>query len=278
MTRNQKVSIDMLKFWADLAPSFGMIGTMIGLVGMLKNMDDLKGIGDSFAIALLTTLWGAVVAYVIAKPWAEKIRGVLKSDVQTNQLILEGALLIKANTNPRLIADIRVGSRQRPGRRWLRMNKARPASDIAWLQDNTIEGEVDLEEASYEPKALALDDEQDCPNLAAPWMATFSDLGTLLMAFFVLILARSVVDSPRMEMVMGSVAKAFGVERKVPKLEIPMAETMLETDYTPAEAERTINSDATQDSKDTTQEFIKQMTERRRSQISKETIFRYLRN
>ena len=93
-------------------------------------------------------------------------------------------------------------------------------------------------------------------------MATFSDLGTLLMAFFVLILARSVVDSPRMEMVMGSVAKAFGVERKVPKLEIPMAETMLETDYTPAEAERTINSDATQDSKDTTQEYIKQMTER----------------
>ena len=114
MTRErEKVSIDMLKFWADLAPSFGMIGTMIGLVGMLKNMDDLKGIGDSFAIALLTTLWGAVVAYVIAKPWAEKLEGYSKSDVQTNQLILEGALLIKANTNPRLIAD-RLSSRLAP--------------------------------------------------------------------------------------------------------------------------------------------------------------------
>ena len=44
----EKVTVDMLKFWADVAPSFGMIGTMIGLVGMLKNMDDLKGIGDSF--------------------------------------------------------------------------------------------------------------------------------------------------------------------------------------------------------------------------------------
>ena len=61
---------------------------------------------------------------------------------------------------------------------------------------------------------------------------------------------------------MGSVALAFGVERIVPKLEIPMGETLLETDYTPSDAENTIASDATQNSDDTTQEFIKQMTER----------------
>ena len=130
--------------------------------------------------------------------------------------------------------------------------------------------EVDLEggqsegalEDHAEPKAPEVSPDEPCPSLAPPWMATFSDLGTLLMAFFVLILARSVVDSPRMETVMGSVALAFGVERKVPKLEIPMGETLLETVYTPAEAERTIDSDATQNSKDTTQEYIKQMTER----------------
>ena len=103
----------MLKFWADVAPSFGMIGTMIGLVGMLKNMDDLKGIGDSFAIALLTTMWGAIIAYTLCKPWAEKLEGYSARDVQTNQLIVEGALLIKANTNPRLIAD-RLSSRLAP--------------------------------------------------------------------------------------------------------------------------------------------------------------------
>ena len=106
----EKVTVDMIKFWADVAPSFGMIGTMIGLVGMLKNMDDLKGIGDSFAIALLTTLWGAFVSYVICKPWAEKLEGYSKTDMLINQLILEGSLLIKANTNPRLIAD-RLSSR-----------------------------------------------------------------------------------------------------------------------------------------------------------------------
>jgi len=109
----EQVYVDMLKFWADVAPSFGMIGTMIGLVGMLKNMDDLKGIGDSFAIALLTTMWGAMIAYTLCKPWAEKLEGYSKIDVQTNQLILEGALLIKANTNPRLIAD-RLSSRLAP--------------------------------------------------------------------------------------------------------------------------------------------------------------------
>lgn len=133
------------------------------------------------------------------------------------------------------------------------------------MSDATLDGpELDAAaEESFEPEAPALNMvEDDCPSMAPPWMATFSDLGTLLMAFFVLILARSVVDSPRMETVMGSVALAFGVERIVPKLEIPMGETLLETDYTPSDAENTIASDATQNSDDTTQEFIKQMTER----------------
>lgn len=119
------------------------------------------------------------------------------------------------------------------------------------------------EDEDYETRAQTINlDEIDCPSLAPAWMATFSDLGTLLMAFFVLILAQSVIDSPRAEEVMGSLQLAFGVERIVPKLEIPMGETLLETQYTPSEAENTILDDATQNSDDTTQEFIKQMTER----------------
>ena len=124
--------------------------------------------------------------------------------------------------------------------------------------------EIDPNE-SEQPKGAevgAIDDTDPCPSLAPPWMATFSDLGNSPDGLFCIILARSVVDSPRMETVMGSVALAFGVERKVPTLVIPMGETLLETQHTPAEAERTIDSDATQNSKDTTQEFIKQMTER----------------
>ena len=130
-----------------------------------------------------------------------------------------------------------------------------------------VVSDPDLEEKepeeSYESAGEAIDtNETDCPIQSPPWMATFADLGTLLMAFFVLILAQSVIDSPRAEEVVGSLALAFGVERIVPDLEIPMGETLLETQYTPSEAENTILDDATQSSDDTTQDYIKQMTER----------------
>jgi chemotaxis protein MotB len=128
-----------------------------------------------------------------------------------------------------------------------------------------VADQVDEEqpEEVYEPAGASINlDEDDCPIQSPPWMATFADLGTLLMAFFVLILAQSVIDSPRAEEVAGSLALAFGVERIVPDLEIPMGETLLETQYTPSEAENTILDDATQSSDDTTQDYIKQMTER----------------
>ena len=108
-----KSSVDYLKFLAEVAPSMGMVGTMIGLVAMLKQMDDLGSIGDSFAIALLTTMWGAIYAYVLFKPCAEKIDILSKADLQTGMLIKEGMLLVKANTNPRVIAD-RLSTRLAP--------------------------------------------------------------------------------------------------------------------------------------------------------------------
>ena len=63
---------------------------------------------------------GAIIAYTVCKPWAEKLEGYSAKNVQTNQLIVEGALLIKANTNPRLIAD-QLSSRLAPkaNRKWL---------------------------------------------------------------------------------------------------------------------------------------------------------------
>jgi chemotaxis protein MotB len=77
----------------------------------------------------------------------------------------------------------------------------------ATLDDPALDNSA---EELFEPEAPAFDmEEDDCPSMAPPWMATFSDLGTLLMAFFVLILARSVVDSPRMETVMGSGSPSF---------------------------------------------------------------------
>ena len=112
----EKARVDYFKFMADVAPAMGMVGTMIGLVSMLKTMDDLGAIGDSFAIALLTTMWGAIFAYLLFKPVAEKLDTFSKTDLEVNMLIKEGMLLVKANTNPRVIAD-RLSTRLAPAAR-----------------------------------------------------------------------------------------------------------------------------------------------------------------
>ena len=96
----------MYRSWADIAPAMGMIGTLCGLVGMLQNMSDPKAIGPAMAIALLTTLYGALIANVIAKPIAEKLEGYSKDETENCELIMEGIRGIQNSTNPRSLADL----------------------------------------------------------------------------------------------------------------------------------------------------------------------------
>ena len=92
--------------WADIAPAMGMIGTLCGLVGMLQNMSDPKAIAPAMAIALLTTLYGALVANCIAKPIAEKLEGYSKDESENCELIMEGIRGIQNGMNPRSMADL----------------------------------------------------------------------------------------------------------------------------------------------------------------------------
>ena len=96
----------MYRSWAEIAPAMGMIGTLCGLVGMLQNMSDPKAIGPAMAIALLTTLYGALLANVIAKPIAEKLEGYSKDESENCELIMEGIRNIQSGTNPRSMADL----------------------------------------------------------------------------------------------------------------------------------------------------------------------------
>ena len=97
----------IFKSWADIAPAMGMIGTLGGLVGMLQNMSDPKAIGPAMAIALLTTLYGAFIANVIAKPLAEKLDGYSLKEQENCDLIIEGVLEIrKGEMNPRVLEDL----------------------------------------------------------------------------------------------------------------------------------------------------------------------------
>ncbi len=85
------------------APAFGMIGTLIGLVLMLSNMNDPDSIGPAMAIALITTFYGAVLANLIFNPIAGKLRTRSKQEVMSKELVLEGVLSIQSGDNPRIV-------------------------------------------------------------------------------------------------------------------------------------------------------------------------------
>lgn len=81
---------DVVKGWIDIAPAMGMIGTLIGLVQMLGNMADPKSIGPAMAVALLTTLYGAMVANVLFGPLLSKLENYTAAEVQYRNMVLAG--------------------------------------------------------------------------------------------------------------------------------------------------------------------------------------------
>jgi chemotaxis protein MotA len=97
---------DMFKAMAVYAPAMGMIGTLIGLVQMLANMSDPAAIGPAMAVALLTTLYGAVIANAFASPLAEKLILISASEKLNKALILESIAAIQEGTNPRVMQQL----------------------------------------------------------------------------------------------------------------------------------------------------------------------------
>ena len=81
----------------------GMIGTLIGLVAMLANMSDPKSIGPAMAVALLTTLYGAVIANGFCDPMAAKLKRKAADDVLVKSLVIDALLAIQNGQNPRVI-------------------------------------------------------------------------------------------------------------------------------------------------------------------------------
>ena len=95
----------MLEAMGAYAPAFGMIGTLIGLVNMLKDLDDPDTIGPSMAVALITTFYGSFLANVLFLPLAQKLKIRSKSEVLVKELMIEGLLSIQAGENPRIIEE-----------------------------------------------------------------------------------------------------------------------------------------------------------------------------
>ncbi|MDA3901778.1 MAG: motility protein A [Spirochaetes bacterium] len=91
--------------WASLAPGFGMIGTLIGLILMLVNIEDKSAIGPGMSAALITTLYGAVIANWFAIPIANKMEARANEEVLMKMVMIEGTISIQAGDNPRLVKD-----------------------------------------------------------------------------------------------------------------------------------------------------------------------------
>lgn len=90
----------------DVAPAMGMIGTLIGLVAMLANMDDPQAIGPAMAVALLTTLYGTFLANVVCIPIANKLKLRMDQEKMNQDLMLDAILGIQDGQNPRIIEGL----------------------------------------------------------------------------------------------------------------------------------------------------------------------------
>jgi chemotaxis protein MotA len=88
-----------------LTPAFGMVGTLIGLVQMLKKLDDPSTIGPSMAVALITTFYGSLFANLFFIPMANKLAVKSAEEVQVREIMIEGLLSIQAGENPRIIEE-----------------------------------------------------------------------------------------------------------------------------------------------------------------------------
>ncbi|WP_026376959.1 flagellar motor protein PomA [Aestuariibacter salexigens] len=105
-TERHEFGASIFKGMGDVAPAMGMIGTLIGLVAMLSNMDDPKAIGPAMAVALLTTLYGAFFANVICIPVALKLGNRAEEEKLNQKLVLDGIVGIADGQNPRVIEGI----------------------------------------------------------------------------------------------------------------------------------------------------------------------------
>lgn len=95
-------------FWKQIAamgPAWGMIGTLIGLVLMLKNLSDPDSIGPSMATALITTFYGSVLANWLGGPISTKLSSFNDAEMQLKEIMIEGLLSIQAGENPRVIEE-----------------------------------------------------------------------------------------------------------------------------------------------------------------------------
>jgi len=95
----------ILDSMAAYSPAFGMIGTLIGLINMLTNLDDMSSLGPNMSVALVTTFYGTMLANLVFSPMSKRLKAVGSLEYLRKELILEGIMAIQNGENPRVIKE-----------------------------------------------------------------------------------------------------------------------------------------------------------------------------
>lgn len=88
-----------------LAPAFGMIGTLIGLINMMKSLEDTASVGPNMAVALVTTFYGSILANIVFAPISNKLRVRHEEEYLCLSIVSEGVQAIQAGENPNIIQE-----------------------------------------------------------------------------------------------------------------------------------------------------------------------------
>ena len=103
--RRHSVGHSIFRSWGEMAPAFGMIGTLIGLIVMLSDLNDASAIGIGMATALITTFYGALLANLVLIPISTKLQSQTEEELFTREMMIEGVLSIQSGTNPRIVEE-----------------------------------------------------------------------------------------------------------------------------------------------------------------------------
>lgn len=105
MEKRHKDGSELLRAWGGYAPAFGMLGTLIGLIQMLANLNDPSALGPGMSKALITTFYGSLMASLILNPTAANLTYKSNRETTIREMILEGVLAIQSGVNPRIVEE-----------------------------------------------------------------------------------------------------------------------------------------------------------------------------
>ena len=190
------------------APTIGIIGAVLGLIQVMKHLENIEEVGKGIAVAFVATVYGVAVANLVFLPAANKLKARIRQDAQDKELMLEGVCSIVEGMNPKLIRVKLEAFLQHEGKSKKKADAEAPAGGAG-------RGQGLGRKVIKMPRPKHAEHENH-----ERWLVSYADFITLLFAFFVVMFASSQTDKGKAKQVSEAVEKAL---RKVPPEQLPPA-------------------------------------------------------